>query len=223
MSFSNQLSWDYFFDATGKWTNRKHEPPPDYSQHCFVVAHAAKQFFKHAEFHPEQPVVDEKTYRHLIHEIVFGGDMRSENLKITIPGYGNLNEFSRAQEKLLKTECGAAWRSYFQRGHWRIMGGFTRRNQEIASEKFVRKLEENQPLVAHLVRFPQLSINHAVLVVGFKRTEKGIDFSVYDPNTPLPPSVLTYDKASRTFFLPSNAYFYGGKVNVYEVYRSCFY
>jgi hypothetical protein len=100
---------------------------------------------------------------------------------------------------------------------------FSRAGQKKASEVFVRKLAENQPLVVHLVRFPQLSINHAILLAGFHRTEKGIDFIAYDPNTPGDPETLRFDEASRTFFLPSNAYFYGGKVNVYEVYRSCFY
>ena len=222
-SFSNELSWEYFFDANGKWTSRRREPQPDYKQHCFVVVHAAKQFFNFAEFDPKAPVADEKTYRDLIHRIVFGSDLRSADVKTIVPGYANLNEFSHAHEDLLKRECGRAWRSYFQRGHWRIMLPFTRKDQEKASEEFVRKLKQDQVLVVHLVRFPQLSINHAVMLVGFRDTEKAIEFSVYDPNTPEKPTVLTYDQASRTFLLPTNGYFYGGKVNVYEIYRSCFY
>lgn len=222
-SFSNELSWEYFFDANGKWTNRRREPPPEYKQHCFVVVHAAKQFFKFAKFDPNAPLADEKTYRDLVHRIVFGSDRRSSSVKITVPGYANLNDFSRAREDLLKEECGGAWRSYFQRGHWRIMLPFSRNHQEKASEEFVRKLGENQVLAVHLVRFPQLSINHAVMLVGLRNEEKTIEFSVYDPNTPGQPGTLTYDRASRTFLLPTNPYFYGGKVNVYEIYRSCFY
>ncbi|MEO6036134.1 MAG: hypothetical protein ABIQ35_12835, partial [Verrucomicrobiota bacterium] len=207
----------------GKWTSRRREPQPEYKQHCFVVVHAAKQFFKFAEFDPASQAVDEKSYRDLIHQIVFGSDMRRADVKIKVPGYANLNEFSRAHEDLLKRESGSAWRSYFQRGHWRIMLPFSRRHQEKAGEDFVRKLRENQALVVHLVRFPQLSINHAVMLVGFRETTEAIEFSVYDPNTPDKPSILTYDRASRTFLLPTNAYFYGGKVNVYEIYRSCLY
>ena len=222
-SFRNELSWEYFFDTNGKWTSRRREPQPEYKQHCFVVAHSAKQFFKFAEFDPAAPVADEETYRDLVHEIVFGSDLRSADVKTSIPGYANLNEFSRAREALLKAECGGAWRSYFQRGHWRMMLPFTRNHQEQASEEFVRKLERNEVLVVHLVRFPQLSINHAVMLVGSRQTEQGIEFSIYDPNTTEKPGILTYDRASRTFVLPTNAYFHGGKVNVYEIYRSCFY
>ena len=222
-SFSNELSWEYFFDANGKWTNRPREPQPDYKQHCFVVVHAAKQFFKFAKFDPNLPVATEKTCRDLVHRIVFGSDLRSDGKKIIVPGYANLNEFSRAHEDLLKQECGGAWRSYFQRGHWRIILPFNRRHQEIRSEEFVRQLKQHQALAIHLVRFPQLSINHALLLVGFRDAENKIEFSVYDPNTPEKPGILTYDRASRTFFLPGNDYFFGGKVNVYEIYCSCFY
>ena len=222
-SFSNELSWEYFFDANGKWTSRRRHPQPEYTQHCFVVAHSAKQFFKYAKFNPGAPVADEQTYRELVREIVFGGDLRSAGPKTIIPGYANLKEFSRARETLLKEECGGAWRSYFQRGHWRIMLPFTRNHQEKAGEDFVRQLKQNQILVVHLVRFPQLSINHAVVLVGFREREGGIEFSIYDPNTAGEPGVLNYDRDSRTFELPTNAYFYGGKVNVYEIYRSCFY
>ncbi|MEO7678332.1 MAG: hypothetical protein ABIV39_16365, partial [Verrucomicrobiota bacterium] len=175
-SFSNELSWVYFFDANGKWKSHRREPQPEYKQHCFVVVHAAKQFFKFAEFDPTSPAVDEKTYRDLIHQIVFGSDMRPADVKIKVPGYANLNEFSRAHEDLLKRECGSAWRSYFQRGHWRIMLPFSRRHQAGASEEFVRELTENQALVVHLVRFPQLSINHAVMLVGFRETTEAIVF-----------------------------------------------
>lgn len=223
LSFSNELAWDYYFDANGKWSHQRHEPKPQYKQHCFVVAHIAKQFFRYADFHPDLAVADEKTYRSIIHEIVFGGDMRPDSTRIIVPGYANLREFSRAQETVLKEEGGGAWRSYFQRGHWRIMGFFSHRHQEKMHEKFINLLEKNQVIVAHLVRFPQLSINHAVLVTGVHSTEGAVEFSIYDPNTADKPHVLTYDRVSRTFSLPSNAYFYGGKVNVYDVYRSCFY
>lgn len=222
-SYSNELSWEYFFDANGKWVNQRRDPPPQYSQHCFVISHAAKQFFKHARFDPSKPVADEKTYQRLIHEIVFGGDMRPGSEKIDVPGYANLNEFSRAQEKVLKAECGGAWRSYFQRGHWRIMLPFTRGHQARTSENLMRALDENGAIVVHVVRFPQLTINHALMLAGYRQKENAVEFLVYDPNAPHEVGALTYDVASRTFFLPSNAYFYGGKVNVYEIYRACLY
>ena len=218
-SFANELAWEYYFDEQGKWTNRRREPPPEYRQHCFVVAHAAKQFFTRAQFDASKPVASEKTYREIIQKIVFGAGEK----KITIPGYGNLREFSVAQEKILKEECGGAWRSYFQRGHWRMLGPFSRHHQQIMSKSLVRELKTGQVSVVHVVRFPQLTINHALLLFGSRETETGFEFSVYDPNNPEKSVLLKYDQATRTFLLPQNDYFIGGKVNVYEIYRSCFY
>ena len=222
-AFSNELVWEYFYDANGKWTNRRREPAPDYSHHCFVVAHRAKQFFQHAKFAPGQPRVSDAEYRGLISKVISQSDLSHNDEKIIIPGFANLREFSVAKEKLLKEECGGAWRSYFQRGHWRTIMPFTRNQQETTSEKLIKSLQENHIAVVHVICFPQLTINHAIVLFDWHPTEQGIDFSVYDPNKPDKPARLIFNQATRTFLFPANDYFKGGKVNVYEVYRSCFY
>jgi hypothetical protein len=222
-AYPNELVWEYFFDDNGKWTNRRREPQPDYTHHCFVVARAAKQFFQQARFVSEKPRVDDESYQKLIREVVSRSDHSPSENKIIIPGYANLREFSLAKERLLKEQCGGAWRSYFQRGHWRIMLPFTRGQQETASEKLIQSLNKNKIAVVHLIRFPHLTINHAIVLFDFHETEQGIEFDVYDPNKPEKPAKLIFDRTSRTFSFAANDYFIGGKVNVYEVYRSCFY
>jgi len=221
--YPNELVWEYFFDANGKWTNRRRDPKPDYTHHCFVVAHAAKQFFQQARFAPEKPLADEETYRKLIRQVVSRSDLRLEVTKIVIPGYANLREFSDAEETLLKEECGSAWKSYLQRGHWRIMLPFSRSHQKATSKSLIESIARNHLAVVHLIRFPQLTINHAIVLFDFRDTGQGIEFSAYDPNKPDQPGKLIFDRASRIFSFPANDYFIGGKVNVYEVYRSCLY
>src|SRR5262245_34851004 len=54
-AFTNELSWEYFYDSKGKWCSKKRSPAPKYSQHCFVVSRASRQFFLHARFEPTQP------------------------------------------------------------------------------------------------------------------------------------------------------------------------
>jgi hypothetical protein len=81
------------------------------------------------------------------------------------------------------------------------------------------ELQLNPPVVVHVLRFPQLSINHAVVIFGASQKEQEIAFQVYDPNDSAQPSVITYDRATRTFLMPSNDYFPGGRVDVYEVYH----
>jgi hypothetical protein len=168
------------------------------------------------------PRLDDEAYRSLIRRVVAVDPARTleDADRIVIPGYANLREFSAAQEKLLKAECGGAWRSYFQRGHWRMVFPLSRRHQDRAAESFLDALRHNRPPVVHIVRFPRLTINHAVLLFDARQTEREIVFAAYDPNDASEPKELTFDRATRTFSFPANDYFPGGPVDAYEIYRS---
>src|SRR5579859_6660646 len=222
-AYANELVWEYHFDQQGRWTSRPRRPKPDYTHHCFVVARSARQFFEHARFDPTQPVADSATYRRLVRQVISISPRRvlPDSQKIVIPGYADLRAFSQAWEGLLKAECGGAWQSYFQRGHWRMIMPLSRHHQEKMARQLAADLKADRPPVVHLVRFPQLTINHAVVLFDAAEDEKEIRFSVYDPNKPEKPALLTYDRASRTFNFPANDYFPGGRVDVYEIYRGC--
>lgn len=221
-AYANELVWEYHFDANGNWVHQRREPEPDYTHHCFVVARSARQFFENATFDANLPVASPETYRRLIHSVVSIDPSHplADSKKIVIPGYANLREFSEAQENLLKSECGGAWESYFQRGHWRMIFPFSRANQERMAQRLLADLKQNRPPVIHVVRFPQLTINHSVLLFDAKETQTNIVFSVYDPNKPDKPKMLTFDRAGRTFTFAGNDYWPGGRLDVYEVYRS---
>jgi hypothetical protein len=222
ISYPNDLVWEYHYDAEGKWVHNPREPRPDYTHHCFVVARSARQFFQNAVFDPTRPIVDDATYRRLIRRVVAvdPADPLPEARRIVFPGYANLREFSEARARLLKEECGGAWHSYVQRGHWRMIFPFSRDNQVQVAAECVADLKENRPPLVHVVRFPQLTINHAVLLYAAKETDKEILFTTYDPNKPEHPAMLTFDRATRTFSFPFNDYWPGGRLDVYEIYRS---
>jgi hypothetical protein len=221
-AFANELVWDYYFDERGRWVYKTHEPEPDYTHHCFVVARSARQFFQHARFDASLPVADAATYRRLIRKVVDRDParVRPDADRIVIPGYPNLRAFSDAQERLLKDECGGAWRSYFQRGHWRIVFPFSDAHQHRVARNLLADLSRNEPPIAHLVKFPQLTINHAVLVFDARETDKTIEFLVYDPNKPDAPKTLVFDRRKCAFTFAGNDYWPGGELDVYEIYRS---
>ncbi len=220
-AFPNELVWEYFYDSDGKWTSRRRTPEPTYSLHCFVLARTARQFFLNARFEPELPSVDADTYRRLIHQVASTNPRRAlpEDKQIVIPGYPDLRTFSEAQEDLLKAECGSAWESYFQRSHWRMIFPFSRDEQSHMAERLLKDLKRPPPVVVHVVRFPQLSINHALVLFDVQQTDNEIQFIAYDPNQPESPTRLTYQRETRTFLLPPNHYFPGGRVDVYEIYH----
>jgi hypothetical protein len=223
--YSNQLVWEYRIDpASGKTVTSKHEPEPEYTLHCFVVARAAKQFFNHARFDPTLPKV--MNYGPLVRRVL-GRSARGESSdvkKVVIPGYANLREFSRENVHLLQRECGGAWQSYFQRGHWRMIFPFTRSHQRSTATELVTAIEEHRPQIVHVLRFPSLAINHAMLIYDAQKTSAEIRFLAYDPNNADAPTVLTFSEADRRFILPPNRYFpEGGPVDVYTVFNGLLY
>src|SRR6185503_5070632 len=132
----------------------------------------------------------------------------------------SLHEFSHGQERLLKRECGGAWQSYFQRGHWRMIFPLSRAHQNRMAQQLAQSLKANRPPVVHLVRFPSLRINHAMLLLGVKETADEIQFAAYDPNDPSVPTQLAYDRRRQRFYLPASRYLARGRVDVDEIYHA---
>ena len=225
-AFPNELVWEYRLDpATGAMTTRRNDPPPTYALRCFVMARSARQFFYHARFATEQPVADAATYRKLIRAVVSRSPRQPsvEAGRIVVPGYDGLRSFSQAQESLLKDECGGAWQSYCLRSHWRMVFPISRGYQAAMAEQLVKALDQRPAPIVHLVRFPQLTINHGIVLFGVERTATGLCFAAYDPNLPKQAAELSYHQTDRTFYFPCNHYWAGGKLDVIEVYRGWFY
>jgi len=220
-SFANELVWVYEYDKNGKWTTHQREIKPTYYQHCFVVARSARQFFKNARFDPNAAPADETTYRRLIERVLSFNPRKNvpEDQKIVIPGYPDLRTFSQAHEQLLKAHCGGAWQSYVQRGHWRMLFPFSRHHQESTARQILSDLITSPPVVVHLSIFPQLTINHAVVIYGATQDAAQIQFLIYDPNLPTQPTILTYNRSTQSFSFAPNEYFPGGRLDVYEVYH----
>ena len=221
-SYINDLVWVYQHDpATRQTTVSRREPRPDYTQRCFVVSRAARQFYDHAVFDASELAVDARTYRRRVRQVMSRSARRPspDDNRIIIPGYTDLRSFSRDWEELLKEESGGAWRSYLQCGNWRMIIPFTRSQQKQTADQMAKRLQSGRPQVAHLCRFPQLTINHAILVYDSRVSENGRTFLAYDPNDNKQPVELVFDAKARTFSLGPNEYFAGGMVNVYPAYH----
>ncbi|MFM2082040.1 MAG: hypothetical protein RL380_731 [Verrucomicrobiota bacterium] len=213
-AYANGLNWIYTNTSDGAWTTARRDPPPAYSLHCYVMARAARQFATHARFEPHYPANPARLPQ-LIRAVVHA--RASE--EIAIPGYANLREFSAANETLLQENCGGAWHCYFQRGNWRLTFPFTRAGQAREARRLADEIAAGELPIVHLCRFPQLTINHAVLLYAATTNASGLQFLAYDPNQPRAPQPLQFDAASKTFLLPRTDYFPGGRVDAYEIYR----
>lgn len=221
-AYPNELIWEYHFDdPSGRAWHERSREVSGFSHRCFVLARATRQFFNHAVFDPALPRTETRAYARLVKEVLRRPSRRKspESKKIVIPGYANLREFSRGEERLLKSLSAGAWRSYVQRGHWRIMMPFTRAGQTRVAAKLEERVAGGEIPIVHLIRFPRLTINHAVLFFGAAVSEAGIDFKAYDPNNPAGPVTVTFDRTRRSFIFPRTKYFEGGALDAYEVYR----
>jgi len=224
-AFANELHWAYHYDAaTGKTTFARRAPPPNYAHRCFVLARTARQFYYHARFDLAQPTATEAVYRRLIREVVARNPRTpcSPGQCIVFPGFASLREFSTQWERLLKSECGGAWRSYMLRSHWRMVFPISRMHQAQTAERLEKAIQGRDVPIVHLIRFPRLSINHGMVLFSASPTGVGCSFAAYDPNDSVRPTVLSYEANTRTFTLPPNHYWVGGWLDVIEIYRGWF-
>jgi hypothetical protein len=218
-AFPHELVWKYHFDpVTGAMTTFKADPPPTYYHRCFVMARSTRQFFYHANFEPELPLVDDQTYRNLVRAVVSRNPRRAcaGPERLVIPGYDGLRSFSQAHEPLLKAELGGAWQSYFLRSHWRMIFRVSGRFQEKMADKLKRSLRQRGVSLVHLFRFPRITINHGIVLYGFTESEQEIEFEAYDPNIPAHPVKLVFEKKRRAFTFAPNIYWGGGVLSVTE-------
>ena len=224
-AFTNELVWTYEFNEDGSVTTREVAPAPENPHRCFPMLRGAREFFYHARFVPELPKFGADEYRELVDDIV---DRNSrcpsrEEDRITIPGYANLHGFSADYPELIRKECGGAWRSYLQRGNWRMIFPVTNRSERKTARKLVEGLQKGRLPIVHIHRFPDVRLNHAILIYGAEERGDEVYFSAYDPNNPQRPAELRFNKSKDAFVFERNQYFGGGTVKVYEVYRGWFY
>jgi hypothetical protein len=226
LAYPNELFWEYHFDPqTQTTTTVPRQPPPKYGHRCFVMVRTARQFFYHAHFDPSLPVAAAPQYEPLIRQVISRRPWQPSSLshRIAIPGYEGLRSFSQAHAPVLKAICGGAWQSYFLRSHWRIVFPYSRRHQQRQASQLIQAFDTRAIPLVHLIRFPQLTINHGIILFSFKQNDSAIEFSGYDPNLPERPVTLTYDRATRTFYFPRNHYWIGGRVDVMEIYCRWFF
>ncbi len=225
VAFRNETLWSYSRDpVTLQQVHQRRDPPPGYTLRCFVLARLVKLFHVHARFEPSSPPLGDGELRGRLRRLL-KCDARAigpDADRVVFPGFATLQALSVAKERFLKAEAGGAWRSYFQRGHWRMILPFTRSGQAMEATRLLTAVRENRAPVLHVLTFPTLTLNHAVVLISAAENPTRIEFRAYDPNEPEAVLDLVFDRIARSFTLPSTAYFVGGSVNAYEVYCSVF-
>ena len=135
-----------------------------------------------------------------------------------IPGFADLRSLSAAHPAMLQDALRGPWQSYLQRGNWRMIFPFTRDGQRDEAERWRDEVLRGELPIVHVLRYPELAVNHMLLVYGVEETPSELRFAAWDPNDAEAPLLLRYDRGARAFLYPRTIYFGGGVVKAYEVY-----
>lgn len=222
LGFANELYWEYDFDAPpGAPVTHARPTAVEGGHRCVGMAKAVRQFFYAARFAPDQPAVDDASYRVLVRAVLASDPRRETPLEppIVIPGYPGLRSFSRAHRAVLEEELGGALTTYFQRGNWRMIVPFAPRQLRASAKSWAEDLAAGQLPVVRVVNFPNVDVNHTLMLFAVEETPLELRFQAYDPNDAEAPVSFSFERATATFQYPRTEYSRGGPVKVYEIYH----
>jgi len=223
-AFANQTVLEYEIDpVTRDVSSHPREKTPEFALRCGAMARAARQFYSVARFDPSAPAVDAQSYERLVQEVLETNPRRPPQQRVVIPGYHNLRDLSEAHASLVQALLAGPWETYLQRGNWRMIFPFPLEQQQQVAGQLLDELARGWPPIVHVLRFPDVTIDHLVLVFDAEQTPAEIRFHVYDPNDADHQLELVFDRGARLFSYSATAFFPGGPVKAYEVYNGWFY
>lgn len=178
--------------------------PDLYPNWCFVMARAVTQFHRFARFDPAGPRVPAEEYAARVRQITARAPWRAPlppGDRIVIPGYGALNEFSRAEEGAVKAGLTGRLSSWVHWTNWRVVYPMPGAHQEGVARETVAELQSGRAVQWLITNFPIIELNHTVVVYAYRVEDpRHIDFIVYDPNDPGVPGTIRYDRRARRFW-----------------------
>jgi hypothetical protein len=177
--------------------------PDLYPNWCFVMARAVTQFQRFAHFDPGAPRVTADEYTERVRRITARAPWRAplpSAERIVIPGYGGLNDFSRAEERAVKAGLGGRFWSWLHWTNWRVVFPVLGGQQEGVARETVAELQAGRPVQWLVTNLPVLELNHTVVVYAYRvNGPEAVDFIVYDPNDPVVPGLVQFDTRARRF------------------------
>jgi len=84
--------------------------------------------------------------------------------------------------------------------NWRVVFPMPRWQQERVARETLAELADGRPVQFLVTNFPTWELNHTVLAYAYALDATGnVLFTVYDPNDPVEPGRITFDRTERRF------------------------
>jgi len=202
----------------------RHPDTPDlYANYCFVLARAMRQFFLFARFDPSQPKLDPAEYVERIRLVVSDAPWhgaRPPDDRVVIPGYASLREFSAAQEEAVKRGLGGRFWTLVHPTNWRVTLPVTSGHQETVASEIVADLDQGRLVQLLVTNWRTPELNHTVVAFGYRWTDTALELTVWDPNDPTEPGLITFERPARQFVATRVYDTRPGAIRVFRMYYS---
>ena len=195
-----------------------------FANYCIIMARAATQFFRFARFAPHEPALSDAEYTALAREVLGFPAWRAPwppERRVVIPGYPSLHAFSREREAAIKAAFGSSVLSMVHWRTWRVGLPLPPGHDVRLARELMDEVDAGRPAPVMITNFPAPDLlNHAVLVYGYRRGSRVVEFLAYDPNDPANPLALHFDPAAAGFWVEPLPYSPPGRVRAFRLYAS---
>jgi hypothetical protein len=205
--------------------SRNPDAPDLYANYCFVLARGLRQFHRFATFDPGAPKLDHAGYVERVREIAARAPWRprpARSDRIVVPGYANLREFSAAQESAVKEGLGPRFWTLVNWTNWRVTFYVTRAHQENVAREILEELRAGRLVQLLVTNLPKVELNHTVVAYEARDTGGRVDFTIWDPNNPDGPGVLSWRRDEEHFWATRVYDTEPGDIRVFRMYYSWF-
>jgi hypothetical protein len=202
---------------------RDPDKPDLYANYCFVLARAVRQFHAGARFDPSAPRLAADGYVERVRAVAARPpwlDPLPPGERVVIPGYANLREFSRAEEHAVKAGLGGRFWTWVHWTNWRVTFPVTRSHQEGVAHRIVDELSAGRLVQLLVTNWPKPELNHTVVVYAARESAAGVELSVWDPNDPSAPGVMTFEREGSRFFATRLYDTEPGPIRAFRMYHS---
>jgi hypothetical protein len=194
-----------------------------YFNYCFVMTRGVVQFHKFARFDPSQPKLSEEQYVERVRQVVSRSpwqDALPADDHVVIPGYANLYDFSRGEERAIKAGLGGKFWTLMHWTNWRVTFQVSREHQERVAAEILAELRAGRPVLLLVTNWPVPELNHGVVAYHYRISDGSVEFVVYDPNEPERPGIIGFEREPRRFWATQLFDTKPGPIRAFRMYYS---